>query len=529
MKAYCFPKEIDTESFESEEQAISRSEPIETNKTKLGRSIKVNIGRTRYSIVKEVCKILFNYTLTANTNNDWDLMWADTGINATFVSKMKLYQKVNHFPSMSCLARKNNLAKNLMRMRRHFPREYSFFPPSWVMPKEYNEFKAYHVKHQSDIYIVKPEAMCQGRGIFLIHSPENIDSEDCYVVQRYLNNPYLIEGLKFDLRIYVLVYGCDPLRVYIYKEGLVRLATEKYEKANARNIDNKCMHLTNYAINKKNENFIFNEDEDKADIGNKRSLGFLWSYIDSQGGNSKLLLKRIKRIIVKSLCAVQPQLAHSYRTCQPNDVGNNMCFEVLGFDVLLDEKLKPWLLEVNHTPSFCADTPFDYKVKKELIYNTIKLLDMNSSRRLKYYKKKEDELQAKALGKMQLKQTRSQLAKLRKREMEKRDEYELKNMGGYERIYPDTKMNEKYNQLIEVAENDWQEFYGYKKHAPIHNAYKEDEHDTSIDFSIEETSRKGNMMVDARKVAKPIARVNLDYDTDNFSESNGNFFKDNRT
>jgi tubulin polyglutamylase TTLL6/13 len=54
----------------------------------------------------------------------------------------------------------------------------------------------------------------------------------------------------------VLVAGCDPLRIYLYKEGLGRFATENYIVPNKENIDNVCMHLTNYAINKDNSNFM---------------------------------------------------------------------------------------------------------------------------------------------------------------------------------------------------------------------------------------------------------------------------------
>ncbi len=50
-----------------------------------------------------------------------------------------------------------------------------------------------------------------------------------YLIKRYLHKPYLIDGLKFDLRLYVLLAGCDPLRVYFYKEGMARFATEPYE------------------------------------------------------------------------------------------------------------------------------------------------------------------------------------------------------------------------------------------------------------------------------------------------------------
>jgi len=57
---------------------------------------------------------------------------------------------------------------------------------------------------------------------------EDLNPTDHYVVQRYVTKPFLIEKLKFDFRIYVLLAGCDPLRVYVFKEGLARFATEPY-------------------------------------------------------------------------------------------------------------------------------------------------------------------------------------------------------------------------------------------------------------------------------------------------------------
>ena len=294
--------------------------------------------------------------------DDWDLMWIDTGITTEHFSKLKPYQKINHFPGMRCLARKNNLARNLARMRRHFPNDYSFFPSTWLLPAEYRDFKAQCPRNKSNIYIAKPEALSQGKGIFLIRSASELNPHEHYVVQKYINQPYLIDGLKFDLRIYAMVYGCDPLRIYIYKEGLVRLATEKYKPATNRNMENMYMHLTNYAINKTSNKYVFNNSEEKADSGSKRSLAFMWTYIDSHGGNSQFVQQRIRRTIVKTLCSVQPQLAHAYNECQPSDAKNDMCFEVLGFDIMLDENLRPWLLEVNHSPSFTTDTPFDHKI-----------------------------------------------------------------------------------------------------------------------------------------------------------------------
>ena len=84
-------------------------------------------------------------------------------------------------------------------------------------------------------YIVKPEADCQGRGIYLVNRLDGkwynkidiVIGKHC-VVQKYIDNPLLIDGYKFDLRVYVLIGSLDPLRIYIYHDGLVRFATEAY-------------------------------------------------------------------------------------------------------------------------------------------------------------------------------------------------------------------------------------------------------------------------------------------------------------
>lgn len=71
-----------------------------------------------------------------------------------------------------------------------------------------------------------------------------------------MTKPHLVDGFKYDLRIYVYVNGVNPLRVYIYKDGLARFATVPYQKPNNSNLDNLFMHLTNYAINKDSDNFV---------------------------------------------------------------------------------------------------------------------------------------------------------------------------------------------------------------------------------------------------------------------------------
>ena len=80
------------------------------------------------------------------------------------------------------------------------------------------------------------------------------------MIQRYITNPLLINGHKFDLRTYVLITSYEPLKIYIFQEGLARFASEVYTTRIDKN--NKYMHLTNYSINKKNENFVYNENSE---------------------------------------------------------------------------------------------------------------------------------------------------------------------------------------------------------------------------------------------------------------------------
>ena len=73
------------------------------------------------------------------------------------------------------------------------------------------------------------------------------------LVQKYIGEPYLIDKKKFDLRIYVLVSSFDPLRAYLFEEGLVRFSTHAYTM---RNLRCRYVHLTNYSVNKKSKRYV---------------------------------------------------------------------------------------------------------------------------------------------------------------------------------------------------------------------------------------------------------------------------------
>ena len=424
--------------------------------------VVLNVSDTKYAVVKYVGKRLFNWRLSYKHDDlDWDVLWSDNAVDPERLAKMKPYQKINHFPGMYALARKNHLARNLTRLRRLHPTHYDFFPKTWLLPAEYADLKAY-MAGKKRTFIVKPEASCQGRGIFLTRKIEEIRPEDRYVVQQYLNKPLLIDDFKFDLRIYVLVAGCDPLRIFVHEEGLARLATEKYSPPGPGNLGDMCMHLTNYAVNKGNPNFIFNADSEVDDIGHKRSLTSTMRMFADLGYDVPGLWTRINDLIVKTLCSVQPSLAHTYRSCQPDDPFNGMCFELLGLDVILDHKFRPYLLEVNHSPSFTADTPLDKKIKRRVISEALDLLHVDGKYKRKFLVLQKAEAQERALRGRSSKSTKEMREMKFIKAQRNRDRWESLHLGGFSKIYP-RENDTFYVQFIETAKTIWNEWTGGRK------------------------------------------------------------------
>lgn len=99
---------------------------------------------------------------------------------------------------------------------------------------------------------MKPKASSQGKGITVVSSFDEVPRGaglKSMIVQQYIQNPLLIDGFKFDLRVYVALTSVNPLRLYVYDEGLVRFASERYDTQNLKNV---FCHLTNYSVNKRN-------------------------------------------------------------------------------------------------------------------------------------------------------------------------------------------------------------------------------------------------------------------------------------
>ncbi|XP_068263885.1 tubulin monoglutamylase TTLL4 isoform X2 [Nyctibius grandis] len=317
--------------------------------------VKQTVGRSHFRVSKK--------------SNDWLGCWGHHMKSSSFRA-IREHQKLNHFPGSFQIGRKDRLWRNLLKMQaRCGKKEFNFFPQSFILPQDIKLLrKAWEEGASCQKWIVKPPASARGIGIQVIHKWSQLPKRRPLLVQRYLHKPYLIGGKKFDLRIYVYVTCYDPLRVYLFKDGLVRFASCQYSSS-MKSLSNKFVHLTNYSVNKKNTEYKSNSDE-TACQGHKWALKALWSYLTQKGVNSEAIWEKIKDIVIKTIIASEPYVNSLVKMYVRRPY---CCHELFGFDIMLDENLKPWILEVNISPSLHSNSPLDVSIKGQMIRDLLNL------------------------------------------------------------------------------------------------------------------------------------------------------------
>ncbi|KAM6110371.1 tubulin polyglutamylase TTLL11 [Pterocles gutturalis] len=311
--------------------------------------------------------------------------------------------QVNKFPGMTEVVRKITLSRAVRTMQDLFPLEYNFYPRSWILPEEFPLFVA-EVRMMKDsdpswkpTFIVKPDGGCQGDGIYLIKDPSDIRLTGSIqsrpaVVQEYICKPLLVDKLKFDIRLYVLLKSLEPLEIYIAKDGLSRFCTEPYQEPTLKNLHQVFMHLTNYSLNVHSGNFIHS---DNVNTGSKRTFSSILCRLSSRGADVKKLWSDIISLVIKTIIALTPELKVYYQSDIPAGKPGPTCFQILGFDILLMKNLKPMLLEVNANPSMRIEheqelspgvfenvpSPVDEEVKVAVIRDTLRLVDPQKKKR----------------------------------------------------------------------------------------------------------------------------------------------------
>ena len=175
------------------------------------------------------------------------------------------------------------------------------------------------------------------------------------IIQKYLDNPLLYKKRKFDIRCFVLLDS--NLNLFYCREGHLKGSSELYNVKNA----NKFIHITNYSFQKKSSKF------QKYEEGNEISYNDFKLFLKEEKiplEKFDLMIEQIKFLIKVSFKSVSKKL---YKT------NNVLCFELFGYDFIIDNDFKPWILEINNNPGLCISSSVIKKIVPRMIDDAFRL------------------------------------------------------------------------------------------------------------------------------------------------------------
>ena len=225
------------------------------------------------------------------------------------------------------------------------PETYLFWPGREDISQTKKLEKAFNESQDENTWIVKPSNESHGNGIFLSDSLEEIlqhfqnqpDGSKPWLVQRYVQNPMLIdESRKCDIRVWVLL--THDFKVYVHRDGVVRTSSVSFSMKNLRD---KFIHLTNHSIQQEHSDF------GKFEESNEIFFPEFESRLQKSNGISfyKDIMPQINLCVKETFVAAKPILEGI------DEIDDYHSFMFFGFDFVVDDSAKVWLLEVNATPA----------------------------------------------------------------------------------------------------------------------------------------------------------------------------------
>ena len=176
------------------------------------------------------------------------------------------------------------------------------------------------------------------------------------IVQKYLDNPLLYKNRKFDIRCFVLLDS--NFNLYFCKEGHLKGSSELYNLNNS----NKFIHITNYSLQKNSNKFELYE------IGNEMSYKDFKNYLINENislDKFDYMINQMKLLIKISFKSVSKKLLKNKK--------NILCFEIFGYDFILDNDFKLWILEINNNPGLSISSPVIEKLVPRMMDDAFRL------------------------------------------------------------------------------------------------------------------------------------------------------------
>ena len=314
-----------------------------------------NTFSTSYEVKSRAA--LYNNVLATYNNKDWNFnyLWVILGkydnITGVNLAKNK-YQFIGIFPFDNTF--KDGLNRFYNKQKAKFPEDYNYIPETYLYPDQkeeiYKKFKNYHYD-PNNVWLLKPARGLMALGIQLVDNYDTIKNykRHKYLVSRYVKNPLLINNKKFDMRAYILVTGMNPLRIYFYRDGYIKIAVKDFT-FNHKFIKDGCVHITTSDTNQE----CYDGKEYKYDTDIYDAKSHFWSYMHferycaKRGINYTEIMEQMKDIFIKTFISLNSDFIEIMKN--RNKYDRNL-YQLYGLDLMVDINNKVHLLELNRNPS----------------------------------------------------------------------------------------------------------------------------------------------------------------------------------
>ena len=283
--------------------------------------------------------------------DDWALYWSAEVPDASVYASLQAGRRVNHLPGIELLTNRDGLADLAVclgrRLRARGIEPALATPRTYLMRQDHGALQVFAHEHPDTRWVQKPKAAAGDEGVSLVGDVRWVEMRSNWLVQEYIAAAHLIDGCRYMLRCYGLITALDPLTAYVFDDGFATLASRPARTEPALRAG-RFRHRTTPDVLARDDSLGVSERTlTRADYA---------AVLRAEGHDADALFSRISAMIAELIAASREGLARAaWRASEHTD----RCFELLGFDVLVDANLRPWLLEcaLSHGPSPAAGAP----------------------------------------------------------------------------------------------------------------------------------------------------------------------------
>uniref|UniRef100_A0A2A4JIW4 Uncharacterized protein n=1 Tax=Heliothis virescens TaxID=7102 RepID=A0A2A4JIW4_HELVI len=304
--------------------------------------------------LKHVHLVLERLGYEKSTNETpWNLLWAhETPFKDMNLRNLSANQKFNHFPGAGYITSKVDLATS----------ESKYIPKAFRLPKNKNKFLKYVRKNKDAMFVQKHNTH---RNVYLKNVSDIDMTSGKSFVQEYMQNPFLVDGHKFDIGVYVVLKSVNPLRVYWYKgDVLFRFCTVKYHPFDPTNLEKYVVgddYLPTWEVPSMTHPYtaLGNTMKESFDI-----------YVRSMGKDPTDMWEEVQKAIAEVFIVNEPHIINALWEYASSE----NFFEMMRFDFIVDENLKVYLLEANMSPNLSSKHyPPNQLLYEQVLYNLFSL------------------------------------------------------------------------------------------------------------------------------------------------------------